>query len=76
MDKEKLIRDYIDARCDHYIKKLDKGEISKEEEAKLYDNIIELCSMCDYIYMQLTLELIAKIGTVRSGHKRFERGEL
>lgn len=53
MTIEETMREYTSTRMKMYIDKAQKNEWRAGEEEKLYDNIMELCSMHDFCYVGL-----------------------
>ena len=68
MITEVCLREYTETRINMYIDMIEHKSYTKEEEKRLYDNIMELVSCMDYCYVGLTINGIQKLTEVKNKH--------
>lgn len=69
MTVEETMREYTRTRMKMYIDKAHKNAWKAGEEEKLYDNIMELCSMHDYCYVGLGVSERQLLDDVKTQHE-------
>lgn len=69
MSIEETMREYTRIRMKMYMDKAKKNSWTKGEEEKLYDNIMELCSLHDYCYIGLGVNERQLLDDVKTQHE-------
>lgn len=66
MNDYKLILEYINTRMSMYIEAYRIERVSTEELKRMYDNIKELCSLCDYCFIGFTINMRQKLDEIEA----------
>lgn len=69
MTVEETMREYTRTRMKMYIDKAHKNAWKAGEEEKLFDNIMELCSIHDYCYVGLGVSERQLLDDVKTQHE-------
>lgn len=68
METENTLREYTETRMKMYLDMI-KTKCKKEEETKLYDNIMELISCMDYCFVGLNVTGVQMLDEIKTKHK-------
>lgn len=69
MTVEETMREYTSTRMKMYLDKARTRAWKSDEEERLYDNIMELCSMHDYCYVGLNVAERQQLDDVKAQHE-------
>lgn len=68
METENTLREYTETRMKMYLDMI-KTKCKREDEAKLYDNIMELISCMDYCFVGLNVTGVQMLDEIKTKHK-------
>lgn len=72
MTTEVNLREYTETRMKMYIDMTERKSYTREEETKLYDNIMELISCLDYCFVGLSIGGLQTLSEVKNKHARIK----
>lgn len=68
METENTLREYTETRMKMYLDMV-KTKCRKEDEEKLFDNIMELISCMDYCFVGLNVTGLQMLDEIKTKHK-------
>lgn len=73
MNDNRLILEYINTKMSIYIEAYRVQKLGRDEMKRMYDNIKELCSLCDYCFIGFTINMRQKLDEIEQINKEMVR---